>query len=129
MQIIKMAEENTPQNVSIPLKTASLWTKNYRDNLELDDSKKKVNSYLIPRETLEKVLKLQTTKVRAYVGLNSNNENTLIFVGAELEKDSNIYRDVFGSELMGSDLDESAVVYDFTEPSPPGKPDGLSPLT
>jgi hypothetical protein len=124
-----MAEENSPQNVSIPLKTAALWTKKHRDNLELEVSKKKVNSYLIPRETLEMVLKLETTKVRAYVGLTDTNENTLIFVGAELEKGSNTYRDVFGSELQASDMTESTVVYDFSEPSPPGKPDGLSPLT
>jgi hypothetical protein len=51
------------------LKTAEVWTKNHRDNLELDGSKKSVNSYLIPKETLEMVLKLGTSKVRAYIGL------------------------------------------------------------
>ncbi|MDG2433882.1 hypothetical protein [Flavobacterium sp.] len=75
------------------------------------------------------VLKLNTTKVRAYVGLTDKNENTLIFVGAELEEGSATYRDVFGTELLGSDPDGSPVVYDFSEPSPPGKPDGLSPLS
>jgi hypothetical protein len=124
-----MADENIPQNVAVPVQTAKKWTKNYRDNLEIEGPKKKVNSYLIPRETLEMVLKLNTTKVRAYVGLTDKNENTLIFVGAELEEGSSTYRDVFGTEFLGSDPDESPVVYDFSEPSPPGKPDGLSPLS
>lgn len=123
-----MTEEKPPQNVAIPLKTAEVWTKNHRDNLQVDSSIKKVNSYLIPRETLEMVLKLNTTKVRAYIGLTDKNENTLIFVGAELEAATNTYRDVFGSELLSTDTDETTVVYDFTEPSPPGKPDGSSPL-
>jgi hypothetical protein len=34
-----MAEDISPQNVAIPLKTAEVWTKNHRDNLELDGSK------------------------------------------------------------------------------------------
>lgn len=124
-----MADENSPQNVAVPVQTAKKWTKNHRDNLDLEGPKKKVNSYLIPRETLEMVLKLNTTKVRAYVGLTDKNENTLIFVGAELEEGSSIYRDVFGAEFLGSDPNESPVVYDFSEPSPPAKADGLSPLS
>jgi hypothetical protein len=32
-------------------------------------ARKTVNSYLIPKETLEMVLKLGTSKVRAYIGL------------------------------------------------------------
>jgi hypothetical protein len=123
-----MAEDKTPQNVAIPLKTAEVWTKNHRDNLELDGSKKTVNSYLITRETLEMVLKLGTTKVRAYIGLTDKNEQTLIFVGAKLEASTDTYRDVFGSELSASDAEESTVVYDFSEPSPPGKADESSPL-
>jgi len=123
-----MTEDKTPQNVAVPLKTAEVWTKNHRDNLELEGSKKKVNSYLIPRETLEMVLKLGTSKVRAYVGLTDKNESTLIFVGAKLEAATDTYRDVFGSELLDANTEESTVVYDFSEPSPPGKADGLSPL-
>ena len=123
-----MTEEDTSPNVAVPLKTAAIWTKNHRDNLELEGSNKKVNSYLIPKETLEMVLKLKTSKIRAYIGLNDKKENTLIFVGAELEEGTNTYRDVFGSEFLGSDTDESSVVYDFSEPSPPAKGDELSPL-
>jgi hypothetical protein len=123
-----MAEDISPQNIAIPLKTAEVWTKNHRDNLELDGSKKSVNSYLIPKETLEMVLKLGTSKVRAYIGLTDKNENTLIFVGAKLDAATNTYRDVFGSELFASDTEESPVVYDFSEPSPPGKADESSPL-
>lgn len=123
-----MAEDKPPQNVAIPLKTAEVWTKNHRDNLELGSSEKTVNSYLIPRETLEMVLKLGTTKVRAYIGLTDKKESTLIFVGAKLEAATDTYRDVFGSELLVSGIGQSTVVFDFSEPSPPGKADGLSPL-
>jgi hypothetical protein len=123
-----MIEDNTPQNVAIPLKTAEIWTKSHRDNHDLEVSKKTVNSYLIPRETLEMVLKLGTSKVRAYIGLTDKNESTLIFVGAKLEVETDTYRDVFGTELLAADTEESEVVYDFSEPSPPGKGDRLSPL-
>lgn len=124
-----MDKIDAPQDVAIPLATAEKWTKNYRDDLNVDASKKKVNSYLIPRETLEMVLKLNTSKVRAYVGINEDKQSTLIFVGAELDKETGIYRDVFGSNSNIQGDDESPVVYDFSEPSPPGKPDGLSPLS
>lgn len=123
-----MAEDKSPIDVAIPLKTAEVWTKNYRDDLSIEDSKKRVNSYLIPRETLEMVLKLNTTKIRAYFGVNDKKERTLIFVGAELEKETGIYRDVFGSEQLTEDESETIVVYDFSEPSPPYKGDETSPL-
>jgi hypothetical protein len=41
---LKMAEDISPQNVAIPLKTAEVWTKNHRDNLELDGSKKSIHT-------------------------------------------------------------------------------------
>lgn len=123
-----MAEEKLPKNVAIPLSTAEVWTKNHRDNFSDEGSKKRVDSYLIPKETLEMVLKLGTSKVRAYVGVNDKKEKTLIFVGSELDKATGIYRDVFGSEVMGADGAASKVVYDFSEPSPPCKPDNTSPL-
>lgn len=123
-----MDKENAPQDVAIPLKIAETWTKNYREELDFDASKKKVNSYLIPRETLEMVLKLNTNKVRAYVGINDDKLSTLIFVGAELETATGIYRDVFGSQSIIEGEDESPVVYDFSEPSPPHTGDSTSPL-
>jgi hypothetical protein len=37
---LKMAEDISPQIFAIPLKTAEVWTKNHRDNLELDGSER-----------------------------------------------------------------------------------------
>jgi hypothetical protein len=58
--------------------------------------------------------------------LTDKNENTLIFVGAKLDAATNTYRDVFGSNYLPQTLKESPVVYDFSEPSPPGKADESS---
>lgn len=123
-----MAEEKSPKNVAIPLSTAEVWTKNHRDSFSDEDSKKRVDSYLISKETLEMVLKLGTSKVRAYVGVNDKKEKTLMFVGAELDEATGIYRDVFGSENSEEDGATEKVVYDFSEPSPPGRGDDRSPL-
>ena len=36
-----MDKENAPQDVAIPLKIAETWTKNYREELDFDASKKR----------------------------------------------------------------------------------------
>ena len=123
-----MAESKSNKNVTVPLNTAEVWTKNHREHLSDENGKNRVNSYLISRETLEMVLKLNTTKVRAYIGINENKQNTLIFVGAELEDATGIYRDVYGVEAQNFEGPNSEVVYDFSEPSPPGKADNTSVL-
>ncbi|MGL5111637.1 MAG: hypothetical protein ACRC6O_03240 [Flavobacterium sp.] len=127
-----MSKGNFPKNVAIPLTTAEVWTKKYRketnDNEVFKSNNKKVNSFLIPRESLELVLQLNTSAVRAYVGLNDDNHKTLLFVGAE-EDESGVYRDVFGTNREASLAESStAVVYDFVQPSPPHTPDDRSPL-
>lgn len=123
-----MEEVRKPKNVSVPLKTAEVWTKNYRDDVSSNRPNKKVDSYLVNRETLEKVLELNTSKVRVYVGVNDKKQNTLIFVGAELEEKSAIYRDVFGTDESCVEGEDSDIVFDFSEPNPPGKGDNKSPL-
>tara|TARA_R110002124_G_scaffold192776_1_gene359930 strand:+ start:1015 stop:1389 length:375 start_codon:yes stop_codon:yes gene_type:complete len=123
-----MEERKSPINVAVPVKTAAAWTKNHRDDSTLESSKKRVNSYLIPRETLEMVLKLDTSKIRAYIGMNDKKESTLIFVGAELEDATGVYRDVFGTETLAEGEVESNVVYDFSEPNPPYQGDDESIL-
>jgi hypothetical protein len=45
--------------------------------LKLRILKKKVNAFN-SRESLEAVLALKTEAVRAYMGINDNNENTLV---------------------------------------------------
>ncbi len=123
-----MNNENFPGNIEISLQTAEKWTKAYKIDTEIEDSKKKVNAFLIPRESLEAVLALKTDAVRAYLGINDNKEKTLLFVGANKDE-TGIYRDVFGTSLTEKDSssEDNSVVYDFTRPCPPhGDPD--SPL-
>ena len=123
-----MDNENFPESIEISLQTAEKWTKAFQNNIEVDDSKKKVNAFLIPRESLEAVLALKTEAVRAYMGINDNNEETLLFVGANKDE-TGIYRDVFGTSQYDKEgnLGEESVVYDFSKPCPPNG-DPASPL-
>ncbi|MBB1192831.1 hypothetical protein DNC80_04015 [Flavobacterium sp. SOK18b] len=124
-----MINENLSDPIEVSLQTAEKWTKAYRGNQELEDASKKVNAFLIPRESLEAVLALKTDAVRAYMGINDKKEKTLIFVGANKDE-TGIYRDVFGTlgTEKDADLDEDiSIVYDASRPCPPhGDPD--SPL-
>lgn len=123
-----MNNENLSDAIEISLQTAEMWTKAYRGNQELEDANKKVNAFLIPRESLEAVLALKTDAVRAYLGINDKKEKTLLFVGANKD-DKGIYRDVFGtSQTDGEgDSDEGDIVYDASRPCPPNG-DPNSPL-
>ena len=123
-----MNNENFPGSIEISLQTAEKWTKAFKNNIEIEDSKKKVNAFLIPRESLEAVLALKTDAVRAYMGINDSNEKTLLFVGPNKDE-TGIYRDVFGTSQSEKDSssDGESVVYDFTSPCPPNG-DPKSPL-
>ncbi|KQO33054.1 hypothetical protein ASF10_19865 [Flavobacterium sp. Leaf82] len=121
-----MAEEKFPGKIEIGLPTGETWARKYRDSKD-EENKKKINSYLIPLESLEAVLRLKKTldidAVRAYIGLNELGEQNLIFVGTKLDEKTGIYKDVFGKgeseENGGGD-----VVYDGSRPCPPyGDPD------
>ncbi|WP_281310538.1 hypothetical protein [Flavobacterium flavigenum] len=115
-----MAEEKFPGTIQIPLAVAKEWEKRYENDTTLEDSNSKIKSYLIPRESLEIVLQLNTDAVRAYIGINDQNEKTLLFVGANLDKETGKYIDVYGPpENQGSAKAAEEVVYDGTRPSPP----------
>ncbi|MFD2939970.1 hypothetical protein [Flavobacterium notoginsengisoli] len=112
-----MNEEKFPGPIRVPLTTAKEWEKRYDDDTTVEDLKNKVKSYLIPRESLELVLKLGTEAVRAYIGINDDNEKTLLFVGAKYDEKTGKYVDVYGPPegmVEGGD-----VVYDGSRPSPP----------
>ncbi|WP_289662636.1 hypothetical protein [Flavobacterium panacagri] len=116
-----MSEEKFPGPIKVPLTTAEKWEKRYDDDTSVEDRKKKVKSYLIPRESLELVLKLDTEAVRAYIGINDQNEKTLLFVGAKYDPETGKYVDVYGTEV-GADEGENEgipIVYDGARPSPP----------
>lgn len=117
-----MNEETFPGPIQIPLSTAQVWEKRYQDDTTVEDAKNKVKAYLIPRESLEKVLELKTEAVWAYLGINDQKEKTLLFVGAEKDPKTGKYINVYGPP--SSDENKSAeapegVVYDGARPSPP----------
>ncbi len=115
-----MAEEKFPGPIQIPLAVAKEWQKRHDEDTTVEDSKSKVKSYLIPRESLELVLKLNTDAVRAYVGINDQNEKTLFFVGANLDNETGKHIDVYGSSAkQDGEMTSVEVVYDGSRPSPP----------
>lgn len=115
-----MAEEKFPGPIQISLAVAKEWEKRYDDDTTVEDNKSKVKSYLIPRESLEIVLQLDAEAVRAYIGINDQNEKTLLFVGAKLDIETGKYIDVYGppANQDGAKAAEE-VVYDGSRPSPP----------
>ncbi|GAA3781353.1 hypothetical protein [Flavobacterium ginsengiterrae] len=118
-----MSEEAFPEAVQIPLSLAKEWEKRYQENTTPEDPKTKVKSFLIPRESLEKVLKLETEVVRACLAINDKDERTLLFVGARLDKETGKYIDVYGEgssyARAAEDTEAEEVVYDGIRPSPP----------
>lgn len=116
-----MNEETFPGPIQVPLATAKEWEQRYEDDTTIEDQKTKVRSYLIPRESLELVLQLNTDAVRAYIGINDKKEKTLLFVGAEYDKATDKYVDVYGPPSQQNAAARSAedIVYDGARPSPP----------
>jgi hypothetical protein len=113
--------EETFGPIQIPLTVAEEWEKRYQDDTSIEDPKNKVKSYLIPRESLELVLQLNTEAVRAYIGINDQKERTLLFVGAEQDKEGK-YIDVYGPPKSGQNKAVESVediVYDGARPCPP----------
>jgi hypothetical protein len=115
-----MNEETFPGPIQIPVATANEWEKRYHDDNSVEDSKNKVKAFLIPRESLKKVLDLNTEAVWAYLGINDQKEKTLLFVGAEYDKETGKWVNVYGTGdgVEGGEGAEE-VVYDGTRPSPP----------
>ncbi|MEO7978642.1 hypothetical protein [Flavobacterium sp.] len=122
-----MAEEKFPGKIEIALSTGIQWAEKFR-NPKTEETKK-IEAYLIPLESLEKVLRLKESRkidaVRAYVGINELGEQNLMFVGAKLDASTGIYKDVFGEGT--NNIESGSFVYDGSRPCPPfGDPD--SPL-
>lgn len=119
-----MNEETFPGPIEIPLSTAQVWEKRFDEDNTVEDPKKKVKAFLIPRESLEKVLELETEAVWAYIGINDDKEKTLLFVGAELDPKTNKYINVYGPPKSEQNKAASVdgpveIVYDGARPSPP----------
>lgn len=116
-----MAEKKFPGKIKIELQTAQDWGKKYRQSRSEDELNKvnKVTAYLIPKETLELVLKQDIDAVRAYIGINNFGEKTLMFVGTVLNEKTGIYEDVFQEEEIEGSNSVQPIIYDGARPCPP----------
>ena len=116
-----MSEEKFPGPIQVPLSIAKEWEKRYEDDTTVEDAKNKLKAFLIPRESLEKVLALDTDAVFAYLGINDQKEKTLLFVGAKLDEATGKYTNVYGQASTQNKAAEAAeeVVYDGARPCPP----------
>lgn len=112
-----MNEETFPGPIEISLATALEWEKRYDGDTEVEAYK--VKAFLIPRETLLKVLELKTEAVFARLGINDQKEKTLLFVGAEKDPKTGKYVNVYGPPAAEDNLEDGGTVYDGVRPSPP----------
>ncbi|MBP4138786.1 MULTISPECIES: hypothetical protein [Flavobacterium] len=126
-----MAEnyEFEDQNTQISLADAQEWVKKWKDTSGEADIKKKVNSYLIPKVNLEKVLAQDIDAARAYIGINNKGEQTIMIVGTKRDPETGIYVDLipgYGTAQKMAQTDSG--IYDFSQPSPPEVGDVNSPM-
>lgn len=123
-----MEDQRLPErDTDITLQVAQEWVAKWKKQTDEETAKKRVNSFLIPKVNLEKVLEQGIDAARAYIGINDKGVQTLMFVGTTFNKETGIYEDQIPGEaktLAGG----GAGIYDFTEPNPPGSGDPDSPM-
>ncbi len=88
---------------AIPLATAAIWTKNWRERKVIQD----INGYFIPMgDITEAMLEIGITNMRGYLGIDGEGENHLLIVGVNSE----------GNDMI--DEENGQFVYDHTKPCP-----------
>ncbi|MEN2414759.1 hypothetical protein [Flavobacterium mesophilum] len=123
-----MANQKLPErDTDITLEVAQTWVAKWKKQTDEETAKKRVNSFLIPKVNLEKVLAQGIDAARAYIGINDQGLQTLMIVGTTYNEKTGIYEDQIPNDkdVEGGD---GAGIYDFSEPSPPGTPDPNSPM-
>lgn len=96
---------------TITLTQAQQWAARWREN-----PNNTVKAFLIPNMDIKQLLKEEGVQdVRAYVGIDENNEQKLMLVGV----------DAAGNDLINDE--KSQFIFDFTQPCPT-KCDTKSPL-
>lgn len=114
-----MTEEKFPGKIEITLPTAQEWVKKYKAPKEAAKSKK-IDAYLIPLESLQLVMNQKIDAVRAYKGINTAGEETLMLVGTVLNAKTGIYEDVFPENTgVAKSLGDEPIVFDGIQPCPP----------
>ncbi|MTH17349.1 hypothetical protein [Flavobacterium sp. LC2016-01] len=125
-----MANQKLPErDTDISLEVAQDWVAKWKKQTDEETAKKRVNSFLIPKVNLEKVLAQGIDAARAYIGINDKGLQTLMIVGTTYNEETGIYEDqIPGYKVAAKAAAEGAGIYDFSEPSPPTPPDPNSPM-
>lgn len=121
-------QELPEKDTEITLKVAQGWVATWKKTVGEEVGKKKVDSFLIPKCNLEKVLAQGIDAARAYVGINDKGLQTLMIVGTKYNKETKIYVDMLPDYVSEGVTDGGGEIYDFTEPSPPNTADPNSPM-
>ncbi|TDO94010.1 hypothetical protein [Flavobacterium sp. 245] len=125
-----MTNQKLPErDTDISLEVAQDWVAKWKKQTDEETAKKRVNSFLIPKVNLEKVLAQGIDAARAYIGINDKGLQTLMIVGTTYNEETGIYEDqIPGNKVAAKSYGDGAGIYDFSEPSPPTPPDPNSPL-
>lgn len=99
---------------TISLETAQKWAKKWR--LEEGDYNKHhfIKAFNIPKEDLIQILMEEVDGIRAYIGVNDNDEEKLMLVGTKYNEETDTFEDMLPDRkenLQGK-------IYDFTHPCP-----------
>jgi hypothetical protein len=123
-----MADPRLPEkDTEITLKEAQGWVASWKKLPDEELRKKKVDSYLIPKVNLEKVLAQGIDAARAYIGINADGLQTLMIVGTRYDEKTGIYADMVPGNGFDGEADGDGI-YDFAQPSPPATGDDDSPM-
>lgn len=104
----------TNDDFTIDLKTAQDWARRWRKEEGDYNAHHEVHAFLIPVEDIQALLEEGVDKIRAYIGVDENEEEKLMIVGTRYNAEQDTYDDMLpsGSPIKGS-------IYDFTQPCPP----------
>ncbi len=99
---------------TISLETAQKWAKKWRKEEDHYNEHHEVHAFLIPLEDLTQLIDQGVDAVRAYIGVDENDDEKLMLVGTKYDQDTDTYYDMLpsGSSSQGE-------IYDFTRPCPP----------
>lgn len=99
---------------TIGLETARTWAKKWRKVEGTYNAHHEVHAFLIPKDDITQLLDEGIDAVRAYIGVDENDEEKLMFVGTKYDAKTDTYVDMTPVSVTNKGL-----IYDFTRPCPP----------
>lgn len=109
------------KNNTIDLPTAQTYAKKWRKEEGTYNAHHEVHAFLIPKEDLVGLLSENVDAIRAYLGIDENDVEKLMFVGTKYDAATDTYVDMVPGKKPEGDI------YDYTNPCPPAC-DPESPL-